>query len=165
MVQIATMATTPSGLPHRRRGPGDGKGRKGKHLADAVQQVDLPEFSSLMREMYKKGHPDIVRSADKAKSEINDNSFQVLNGILTTIKTTAYPPQIIQTIPFYLKTETGLRCTELHVKTAGGECKRQVTKSFSDFFIASGIAPSGQFKWSKEYFPVTNITDITEEKQ
>ena len=40
-VRVASMTTTPIGPAPRRRGPSDGKGRKGKRLADDVSQVDF----------------------------------------------------------------------------------------------------------------------------
>jgi hypothetical protein len=120
-------------------------------------QPPLPNFSDLMRDLYKKGHPDVLRSIDKEKADINDQSFQILNNIITTIKTPGYPPMMVKTIPFHLKTTKGTKSTNLHVKTAGGECKRQLSASFEEFFITSGINPTGKFRWGNEHFPVDSL--------
>jgi len=40
---------------------------------------NLPEFQVLLRQLYKKSHPDLLRSSFPSESIINDNSMQLLN--------------------------------------------------------------------------------------
>ena len=144
----------------------------------------LPSFSSLMRLFYKQSHPDLLRSTASDCADINDQSMQVLNGILSTLKEdNAYPPRMVKNIPFYLlrkqtriqpptSTDGGgsaevplsksvpcpgptqkspaslsksggshLECVELRIRTGGGECRKQVTASMTEFFVAAGIIP------------------------
>ena len=121
----------------------------------AIEEKPLPEFSSLLRQLYKRAHPDVLRSANPELASYNDDSMQTLNGILSTIKTyNEYPAQIIKTIPFHLKTNDGrLERVDLRIRTAGGDCKRQLTVSFSEFFVEAGIY-SEPFTWPKDYFPM-----------
>jgi hypothetical protein len=89
--------------------------------------------------------------------------MQILNGILNTIKQyNEYPPQIIKRVPFYLR-ESGndLKCVELRIQTAGGDCRRALTTSFGTFFVEAGFIPESKngkydnaFTWGREYFPI-----------
>ena len=64
----------------------------------------LPEFQVLLRQLYKKSHPDLLRSSFPSESIINDNSMQLLNSVLTSIKSTDdMPPAMKKSIPFYIK--------------------------------------------------------------
>ena len=92
------------------------------------------------------------------KANQNDESFQVLNGILSTIKANEYPPQIVKRIPFNLRSQNGgndFVQIELVLKTAGGDSRKSLTNSFTAFFEKAGLLAHGtKFKWSKEYFPI-----------
>jgi Domain of unknown function (DUF4460) len=136
----------------------------------------FPQFSSLLRVLYKKSHPDLLRASHPELAEANDVSMRTLNGILTTLKQyNEYPAQIIQTLPFHLKNpKTGaIEEVDLRIKTAGGDSARSLTASFEDFFLRSSILQipeqeqkqtnetsltsakkSGEyFRWDKDYFP------------
>jgi hypothetical protein len=123
----------------------------------------LPLFMPLMRQIYKKVHPDLLRSAHPELAKVNDNSMQVLNGVLSTIKMFGeYPPQIIKNIPFHMLDGNGsTRLVSLRIMTAGGECKRQLTECFGAFFHETGVLPSDQdtFRWDKDYFPTVGVTE------
>ena len=49
----------------------------------------------------------------------------------------------------------------LRLNTSGGDCKKQITTSFAEFFQRARILPEGKsvsFEWNKEYFPVKVYT-------
>jgi len=127
----------------------------------------LPLFMPLMRQIYKKVHPDLLRNSHAELAKVNDNSMQVLNGVLSTIKMFGeYPPQIIKNIPFHMLDGTGsTRLVSLRIMTAGGECKRQLTECFSVFFRETGVLSSAHdtFRWDKEYFPATGVAKDDED--
>lgn len=130
----------------------------------------LPDFHNLLRQLYRRAHPDLLRHTYPEIADINDSSMQILNGVLSNIKTfNEFPPAIIKTIPFHLKNSAGeLECKYLNIRTAGGHCKRQLTNTFEIFFIETGItgkegAEIGKFQWGKEYFPLKPVTDDEEE--
>ena len=124
----------------------------------------LPEFAHLMRQLYKRAHPDLLRSTSPELAANNDESMQTVNGILSTVKTyNEFPAQIVKTIPFHLRMPDGnLERHDLRIQTAGGDCKRQLTVAFEAFFVVTGILPKrtttgggkDAFQWSKEYFPL-----------
>ena len=119
---------------------------------------DIPEFQVLLRQLYKKSHPDLLRSSYPNESIINDNSMQLLNGVLSAIKsTTEMPPAMRKSIPFYLKSPNSkeLKAISLNINTSGGYSKNQITTTFENFFIEAGITTkdNGKFKWNDDYFP------------
>jgi hypothetical protein len=130
---------------------------------------DLPQFAGLLRQFYRQSHPDLLRASHAEFADINDQSWQTLNGILSTIKeVNSYPPRMTKTIPFYLRaanTESGLKHIELTVRTGGGDCKKQLTVTMQDFFVASGISADGKFTWGKEYFPLEVAGAVEEEEE
>ncbi len=117
---------------------------------------EAPDFATMIRQLYRKSHPDLLRHSHPEYAEVNDQSMQVLNGILTTIKTNEYPPRIVKDITFYMKvTSDGeYKPFLLSVRTGGGDCKGCLTDAFGSFFIATGLSPDGKFVWNKEYFPL-----------
>eukprot|EP01038_Epipyxis_sp_PR26KG_P004090 gene4090-5838_t len=147
----------------------------GNYTVRDAKQNDLPSFSNLLRQLYLRSHPDLLRSTNPELADINDQSMQIVNGLLSTVKEyNQYPPQTILNIPFHVKNQaTGIiHCHELRIRTAGGECKRQLTTTFEEFFIQSGIVSvdnnnynnhynrknnkkrAAIFDWGKDYFPV-----------
>lgn len=123
-----------------------------------------PEFSILMRNLYKRSHPDLLRHSHPDKAEINDNSMQILNSILDSIKReNDYPPQQIMDIPFYIKvsSQSELELHILEIRTPGGECKKQLTNTFVNFFQKTGILTEPSFVWDREYFPLPISTEHT----
>ena len=133
----------------------------------AQKDENLPSFSTLLRQVYRKAHPDVLRAKFPEHALSNDKSMQVLNGVLSTIKTqNEYPAAIVQTIPFFLLQSDaeggGTRCVELKIKTAGGDCRRTLTQSFESFFEAAitGGGKEGygnRFIWEEDYFPITRV--------
>ena len=123
----------------------------------AEEKVQIPEFQVLLRQLYRKSHPDLLRASHPEAAETNDVSMQLLNGILTTIKKyNQYPAQIVKTIPFHVKSGDQVIVINLKIQTAGGDCKKALTGSFRDFFFEIGIINSKvgqQFQWGKGYFP------------
>ena len=121
------------------------------------QEEDIPQFAGLLRQFYKQSHPDLLRASHTEYADLNDQSWQMLNGILSTIKeVNSYPPRMSKVIPFYMKSKeepTGLKKVELRLRTGGGDCKKQFTVTLQDFFVESGISADGKFVWGKEYFP------------
>jgi hypothetical protein len=127
-----------------------------------------PDFQALLRQLYKKSHPDLLRSSYPNESTVNDNSMQLLNGVLSAIKsTTEMPPAMRKSIPFYLKSSnsTELKSVLLNINTSGGYSKNQITTTFENFFIEAGITTkdNGKFKWNDDYFPpITSQTNTSE---
>lgn len=128
-----------------------------KPTADA----ELPQFANLLRQFYRQSHPDLLRASNGEYANINDQSWQVFNGILTTIKEkNSYPPQMVKDIPFYVRSnniDSDYVCRILRVRTGGGDCKKQLTLTLQNFFVESGLSTDGKFSWDKEYFPMDAI--------
>lgn len=129
------------------------KSRNGQATPDA----ELPQFAGLLRQFYKQTHPDLLRATHNEFADVNDQSWQTLNGILSTCKElNSFPPRMTKSIPFYMRSKTeesGFRQIHLRIKTAGGDCRKQLTVTLSDFFVESGISEDGRFVWGKDYFP------------
>lgn len=117
----------------------------------------LPEFTHLLRNLYKRAHPDLLRHSHPEFADINDKSIQVLNGVLDTVKAThSHPPQTIVDIPFNVKSLDQPNVYETHtlrLRLGGGYCKKQLTKTFEEFFLEMKLTETGKFEWNKEYFP------------
>lgn len=138
---------TAAGFSSKRLRPTRGKSQ--------FDEQDLPQFQDLLRSLYKKAHPDLLRSSNPEMADTNDKSFQVLNGVISTIKTyNEYPPQMIRSIPFHLKrTDGSYTKVELSIRTAGGDCRKSLANSFELFFRDAGICNS-RFAWGKDFFPL-----------
>lgn len=145
------------------------RAQNSSRYAKAAQSEDLPQFSGLLRQFYKQTHPDLLRASHNEYADINDQSWQTLNGILSTIKAVnSFPPRMNKSIPFFMRSsqeQSGFRNVELRIKTAGGDCKKQLTVTLRDFFIESGISPDGQFVWGKDYFPTEISGQVIEEEE
>jgi hypothetical protein len=117
---------------------------------------EAPDFASMMRQLYRKSHPDLLRHSRPDLADINDQSMQLLNGILSTIKTNEYPPRIVKDITFYMKVanDSEYKPYLLSIRTGGGDCKNHLTETFAAFFVMTGLSQSGKFVWNKEYFPL-----------
>lgn len=135
---------------------------------DSQEAIALPEFHDLLRKLYRKSHPDLLRATHPEFAVVNDSSMQLLNGILSTIKKyNEYPPLLVKSIPFHVRNGEKIEVFNLKIKTAGGDSQRALTTSFKDFFLASGITSieSGtDFAWGKNYFPTSAISDEEDEK-
>ena len=116
----------------------------------------LPLFPTLLRNFYKKVHPDLLRAQSPMEAEVNDSSMKELNGVLSSIKVyNEHPPAMVKNIAFYVKGSSGgsgLTKVNLQLKTAGGDCKRSLMRTFQDFFSRTGVH-TGPFSWGHEYFP------------
>ena len=124
------------------------RGYKGKRASStegdtfSSDNTDLPQFSTLMRSIYKRCHPDLLRARFPEEASANEQGLQTINSVLDTIKKfNSFPPQIIKTIPLALLSENGndLRSVTLRIKTAGGDCRRSLTSSFADLFIQAEL--------------------------
>lgn len=132
-------------------------GKAESATSDAQGETVVPEFALLLRQLYRRSHPDLLRHSHPEFAKVNDTSMQLLNSVLSTIKRpNQYPPRMIQDIPFYLKNgaDGSYDKYTLEIRTAGGECKRQLTRTFQTFFAATQLSNEGKFVWSKEYFPI-----------
>lgn len=121
----------------------------------------LPEFQHLLRQLYKKSHPDLLRASNPDFAEINDTSMQLLNGLLSTIKVyNENPTAMVKAIPFYVRNGQTIDKIDLKIRTCGGDSRRSLTNSFEDFFFNAQIIDSKvekgkvPFIWGKDYFPV-----------
>lgn len=127
-------------------------------------EQNLPTFHSLLRQLYRKTHPDLVRSHSEAMSKINDVSMQELNGVLSTVKTTDYPRVLDRRFIFYVKDlNQTYNQHELHLKTSGGDCRKQLKTTFEIFFKKTGISETS-FRWDSDYFPVIKYSDVVDEE-
>lgn len=135
---------------------------KGKKSQKDDEQ--LPDFQSLMRVFYRKAHPDMLRAIDSAKADVNDSSFQVLNGVLSQIKkANDYPPMMLKRLPFHVKESDGtIKLYELKLRAAGGDCRNLFIRCFSEFFQGLGIQTAPSFVWNKDYFPPASMEEVTE---
>lgn len=137
-------------------------GNKKRFKRISESSINLPDFKSLLRQFYKKSHPDLLRSSNPEASIVNDQSFKELNGILSIISSNGeYPPQMIKTIPFYvLKEDKSISRFQLTLRTAGGDSRKQLARCFSVFFRDTGILQSETFTWNEEYFqPVEGLKE------
>jgi hypothetical protein len=90
-----------------------------------MQGKDLPLFHGLLRQLYRRAHPDLVKSTSETMSKINDTSMQELNGVLSTVKEKSeFPHAIDKNFTFYLKgKDSEYEKFELSLKTSGGDCR------------------------------------------
>jgi hypothetical protein len=144
---------------------------KSGQRSQRVTSSQTIDFNILLRQLYMKTHPDILRSLNKDMADVNEESMQVLNNILTTIKSTEYPPKMIKSLPFYIKNEISeslpsnskesMKLVHLNIRTAGGECRKSVTKSFHVFFQEIGLLTNknSSIIFTKEYFPVEIVSN------
>ena len=134
--------TTKMKLSSKRQGY---KGRRSSSLetsSNSGEESSLPKFATLMRSVYKRCHPDLMRARFPEAALVNEKGLQTINSVLDTIKKfNSFPPQIIQSIPLALLSQDGndLLHVTLRIKTAGGDCKRSLTLSFADLFIQAGL--------------------------
>lgn len=134
---------------------------KSKNMYD---ESTLPLFADLMRKIYLRSHPDLLRASHPDKADINDASMQEVNGVLTTVKiNTEFPTACKKTIPFYVKIDGDVRLVELLLNTGGGDCRHQLASCFQVFFEKTGVH-KGRFSWGKDYFPENTATAENEEK-
>jgi hypothetical protein len=142
-----------------RRGGGGGR------FVKTGEELKQPDFNQLLRNLYKRGHPDILRAYYPTYSNVNNESIQVLNGILDTIRASGeYPPAMKKEIPFFLiepKNINHVKEYKLKVHTTGGDCKKQITTCFESFFKDTRILLDEdlKFTWNKEYFPLLTETE------
>jgi hypothetical protein len=95
----------------------------------------------------------VFLTANTEYAALNDQSFQLLNGVLSSVKsTTEFPPAMKHNIPFYVRREGSYNKINLNIVTGGGDCRHSLKRSFEDFFRASGIH-DGPFLWGRDYFP------------
>jgi len=132
------------------------------------QQIDedAHDFGHLLRSLFKRSHPDLLRHAHPDLAAINDQSIQILNGILSTIKDpNSYPPQMIKDIPLHVRFPPQNHIEEhvLKIRTGGGDCKKHLTEIFQNFFVETKISPDGKFIWGKDYFPKQHAAEVEEE--
>ena len=127
----------------------------------SMNESNLPLFSDLIKKIYLKSHPDLIRSHSADRAAVNDASMQSLNGVLSTIKTTEeFPPATDKMIPFFINIDGEFRKVDLKLKTGGGDCRYQLARCFEDFFEKTNVN-SGKFSWGKDYFrDVDNSRDI-----
>ena len=176
-VQIRTLKSFKGVLSQpmsSKRGGYRGKKAVNNGGGDETAGDDLPSFSALMRSVYKRTHPDLLRARFPEAATNNAEALQVINGILTTIKRfNQFPPQIISKIPLSMLTKGGddVMPVVLNIKTAGGECRKSLTTSFADLFAQAGLLENDDsaggkkkgknkgkgkgdvFVWNEGYFP------------
>ncbi len=122
--------------------------------AQRLELEKLPKFSSLIRQFYKRSHPDLLRASHPEYAQINDQSMQILNDVITTIKSVDKTQKLlIKKIPFYMKTTGSTEVTLIEMNLKSMMMKR----SFEQFFIASKISEDGVFVWDKDFYPVEVI--------
>ena len=137
--------------------------RQDSVIARQKRSAELPTVKELLRHLYRRAHPDILRAAHPKLADINSFSIQELNGVLSTIKDNdeenPYPPRISKNIIFHMKNKDDdkTKSCELLIRTGGGDCRKQLTKSLSQFFKKTGILTDGQFKWDAEFKSFHNI--------
>lgn len=141
--------------------------RSRSNSSSTVKETEtIPDFHELLRQLYRKSHPDLLRASHPQFAEVNDSSMQLLNGILSTIKKyNEYPAQIVKTIPFHIRDGEVIKLAHLRIQTAGGDCRRSLSTSFQNFFLDVGITnkeTGGSFSWGKDYFPTSEIVNTEE---
>lgn len=110
-----------------------------KNISKPEDDSSLIEFQHLLRLFYKKSHPDLLRSSNPEYANLNDNSMQELNGILTIAKQyNEFSARMVKNVPFYIKNNDKIDFINLRIVTSGGHFKNPLTTSFEDFFIAAG---------------------------
>lgn len=126
-------------------------------------ESSLPVFADLMRKIYMRSHPDLLRASAPEKAAVNDSSMQSLNSVLTIVKRNKeFPTAADKAIPFHVKIDDEVQLVELKLKTGGGDCRHQLAACFQDFFEKTKIH-SGKFTWGKDYFPESG--EDVEEKE
>ena len=148
--QVAMLSSAPLGSRRKERL----RERSQRYQARFAEDPDKPSLQALLRSLYMRAHPDVIRHSQPDLADVNNASMQVLNGVLSTLKVhNSFPPRLNQAIPFHVKTGDSIKSFELKLVTAGGDSKRQLTESFSVFFREIGVLQGKDFRWDKEYFP------------
>lgn len=135
--------------------------KKFSERTQRLQGKDLPLFHNLLRQLYRRAHPDLMKSHSETMSRINDTSMQELNGVLSTVKgKSEFPQAIDKRFTFYMKntTTSEYQKYELLLKTSGGDCRKQLRTSFEQFFQLTGICNTS-FQWDAGYFPALTNTE------
>jgi hypothetical protein len=143
-------STTPVGNRRKERL----RDRQERYIAKFKEDPNKPSLQSLLRGLYRRAHPDVIRHSEPDLADVNNSSMQVLNGVLSTLKVAnSFPPRLSQHIPFHVKSGDTIVKYELKLVTAGGDSRRQLTTSFVEFFREAGILEGKEFAWDKEYYP------------
>lgn len=154
---MGRISQMPSGMRHMSKKRRPRVYTKKMIVDDAETATSGPTFPDLMRKLQLRTHPDLIRSIDPLKADANETGMQVINGMLDTCKQNPpeYPPALTKRIPIYIKdSEDGFTKIILHVETAGGDCRRQMTTSFEKFFRAAALLDKDKsFHWGP-YFPI-----------
>lgn len=155
-VAIVSLSGAPLGSRRKERQ----KERLNRYNAKISVEANKPNLQTLLRSLYKRAHPDIIRHSNPELAEVNNASLQVLNGVLSTLKVAnAYPPRLTQSIPFHVRNGEGIGQYNLRLITAGGDSRGQLTVSFAQFFREIGVLEAKDFVWDKEYFPEEEVKE------
>lgn len=154
VLRVASTCSS-SALPRHfgSRGSAFGKNRQGTKFAPPPKI----QFKTLLLKFYRIAHPDTMRASFPKCANVNDSSFQVLNGILDSVKTfNSYPARMQQSVNFYVKVNGSAepQPVQLQINTPGGDCRKVFQRSFQHFFTNVGVLePYASFEWGEEYFP------------
>jgi len=127
-----------------------------KAEAEAAKPKKIPSLNDLMRQLYKKIHPDLMMAypEQREQNEKSLGTFQNFLGLLKQVDgNEKYPVLKNAILPFYLRTATPghFQRVELFLHTDSTMNKKGIEKQLATFFKSINL--SSQFKWDDEYFP------------
>lgn len=134
-----------------------------KAKKDAAAPKRIPTLNDLMRNFYKKIHPDLMLAYPEQREQ-NDQSLSVLQSFLTSLKDNngneKYPVLRNATLPFYLRTpkQGHFQHVELLLHSEATLNKKLIEQQLVGFFKTAGVG--SQFKWDDEYFPLKGRPDF-----
>jgi hypothetical protein len=124
-----------------------------------------PMFETLYRELQRRVHPDILRSTHPTEADVNDQSLQIVNNLLTCLRESGntIPDEFGGCLDFHLKPKDGeikesndnsdasnaLEHVQMFLDTTG---KRKIKNSFENFFREADMGDgTGLFEWGQSY--------------
>lgn len=136
--------------------------------ATATKAKKIPTLNDLMRQLYKKIHPDLMMDYPEQKEQ-NEKSLGTFQNFIGQLKNVdgneKYPVIRNASLPFFLRTATPghFQRVELFLHTDAAFNKKVIEKQLCGFFKSIGLSSS--FKWDDEYFPFKGKPDFKKENE
>lgn len=139
------------------------KDKEAKVNQQAAKAKKIPSLNDIMRQLYKKIHPDLMMDYPEQKEQ-NEKSLGTFQNFLGQLKNIdgneKYPVIKNASLPFYLRTTTPghFQRVELFLHTDATFNKKGIEKQLCNFFKSINLG--SQFRWDDEYFPFKGKPDF-----
>lgn len=143
------------------------KDKEAKVVQQAAKAKKVPSLNDVMRQLYKKIHPDLMMDYPEQKEQ-NEKSLGTFQNFLGQLKNIdgneKYPGIKNASLPFYLRTATPghFQRVELFLHTDATFNKKGIEKQLCNFFKSINLG--SQFRWDDEYFPFKGKPDFKKEE-